>query len=59
MSELQAAVYIMRGLIQLGITLEDYHAAISNPDMTPDELAKLLRSNNDRIKELLDREHER
>lgn len=59
MNDAQAAVFLMRGLIQLGITLDDYKTAISNPDMTPDELANLLRNNNDRIKELLDREHER
>lgn len=59
MNDIQAAVFIMRGLIQLGITLEDYQAAVSNPDMSPEELAALLRGNSDRIRELLDREHER
>lgn len=59
MSDIQAAIYIMRGLIQLGITLDDYQAAISNPDMSADELAQLLRNNSDKIKALLDREHER
>lgn len=59
MNDIQAAVFIMRGLIQLGITLDDYQAAISNPDMSADELAQLLRNNNDRIKGLLDREHEK
>lgn len=59
MNDIQAAVFIMRGLIQLGITLDDYQTAISNPDMSADELAQLLRNNSDKIKALLDREHER
>jgi hypothetical protein len=59
MNDAQAAVFLMRGLIQLGITLDDYQTAISNPDMSPEDLAQLLRNNNDRIKELLDREHEK
>lgn len=57
MSDIQAAIYIMRGLIQLGITLDDYQAAISNPDMSADELAKLLRNNSDRIRELIEEDH--
>jgi hypothetical protein len=59
MNDIQAAVFIMRGLIQLGITVEDFRETMSNPDMSADELATLLRGNSDRIKELLDREHER
>lgn len=57
MNDIQAAVFIMRGLIQLGITLDDYQAAISNPDMSADELAKLLRNNSDRIRELIEEDH--
>lgn len=57
MNDIQAAIYIMRGLIQLGITLDDYRAAISNPDMSADELAKLLRNNSDRIRELIEEDH--
>jgi hypothetical protein len=59
MSDIQAAVFIMRGQIQLGITVEDFRETMSNPDMSADELATLLRGNSDRIRELLDREHER
>lgn len=57
MNDIQAAVFIMRGLIQLGITLDDYQAAISNPDMSADELAQLLRNNSDRIRELIEEDH--
>lgn len=57
MNDIQAAVFIMRGLIQLGITLDDYQAAISNPDMSADELAKLLRNNSDRIRQLIEEDH--
>lgn len=57
MNDIQAAVFIMRGMIQLGITLDDYQAAISNPDMSADELAQLLRNNADRIRELIEEDH--
>lgn len=57
MNDIQAAVFIMRGLIHLGITLDDYQTAISNPDMSDDELAKLLRNNSDRIRQLIEEDH--
>ena len=57
MNDIQAAVFIMRGLIQLGITLDDYRTAMANPDMSADELAQLLRNNSDRIRELIEEDH--
>ena len=57
MTDAQAAVFLMRGLIQLGITLDDYRTAMANPDMSADELAQLLRNNNDRIRELIEEDH--
>lgn len=58
MKGIESAVMIMRGLILLGITAEDFRAAIANPDMPADELAALLRNNSDRIRELMDRDHD-
>lgn len=55
--DMQAAVFLMRGLIQLGITIDDFRAAIANPDMPADELAELLRNNSDRIRELIEKDH--
>lgn len=58
MKDIESAVMIMRGLILLGITLDDFRAAIANPDMPGDELAELMRNNSDRIRELMDRDHD-
>lgn len=57
MRDIESAVMIMRGLILLGITIEDFRAAIANPDMPAEELATLLRNNSDRIRELIEKDH--
>lgn len=57
MSDLNAAVSLMRGLLQLGITAEEFKTAADNPDISDEELAEKLASNSDRIRELRDRDH--
>lgn len=57
MKDVESAVMIMRGLILLGITAEDFRAAIANPDMSDAELAQLLRGNSELIRGLIDRDH--
>jgi hypothetical protein len=51
------AIQIIRGLIQLGITAEQYKAAVNNPEMSDEDLAKHLSSNQDKLEELKARDH--
>ena len=44
----------LRLLVQIGITVEQYQAAVSNPDLSDDALAALLSDNQGCIDELLD-----
>lgn len=58
MNDIQATVAIVRGLIQLGITAEEYQEAVNNPDMTNEELAEHLESNAYKIRQLRDIDHD-
>lgn len=53
----QAIVQLMRVLVQLGISVEQYRAAVNNPDMSDEELAEHINSNTDKLLELRDRDH--
>lgn len=53
----QAIVHLMRALVQLGISVEQYREAVNNPDISDEELAERIQSNTDKIKALQDREH--
>ena len=48
----------LRLLVQIGITVEQYQAAVSNPDLSDDALAALLSDNQGCIDELLDEDHQ-
>lgn len=50
----QAIVYIIKALVQLGISVEQYREAVDNPDMTDEELAERIKSNTDAIEALKD-----
>jgi len=53
----QAIVQLMRVLVQLGISVEQYRAAVNNPDMSDEELAEHINANTDKLLELRDRDH--
>lgn len=53
----QAVVFLLRALVQLGISVEQYRVALDNPDMTDEELAEHIKSNSDKIEELLNKDH--
>jgi hypothetical protein len=55
--DVQTVVYLTRALLQLGVSVEQYRAAASNPDMSDEELANHLKSNSDKIQELRDKDH--
>lgn len=50
-------VQIMRLLVQLGVSAEQYRAAVNNPDMSDTELEDHIASNSDKLKELQDKAH--
>lgn len=55
---MRETITFIRALISLGVTVEQYREAVNNPDMSDEELAERLQSNQDRIQELMDRDHD-